>query len=59
MTRKLTLRLREDDARALDAAAANIAGPSGAPFVGRMTIIRRALAVFNAQHGEPRQDQQQ
>lgn len=48
MSRKLTLRLQEADARALDTAAALIAGPAGASFVGRMTVIRRALAVFNA-----------
>ena len=55
MTRKLTLRLREADARALDAAALKIAGPAGAQFVGRTEIIRKALAAFNARQDEPSQ----
>ena len=59
MTRKLTLRLRDDDARALDIAAERIAGPAGAPYVGRMTIIRRALAAFNAAHEQPQQEPRQ
>lgn len=47
---QLTLRLQADDVRAFDQAAQIIAGgPLGAPFVGRTTIIRRALKVFNDQ----------
>ena len=52
MTKNLNLRLQERDIRALDAAAAAIAGPSGAPYVRPMTILRRALEAFNAQHGQ-------
>ena len=51
MTRQLTLRLREDDLCAFDAAAENIAGPAGAPYVGRTLVLRRALAVFIAGGG--------
>ena len=50
MPTKLNLRLRAEDRRALEAAAEIIAGPAGAPHVRRITIIRRALAAFNAQH---------
>ncbi len=55
MSGKLTLRLRDADARALDTAAEIIAGPAGAPFVGRTEVIRRALEAFNAQHGQAQQ----
>ena len=56
MTKQLNLRLQEQDTHALDTAAAIIAGPSGAPYIGRLTVIRRALAAFNAQQGQPQQD---
>ena len=56
MTTSLHLRLLPDDARAFDTAAEIIAGSSGAPYLGRTEIIRRALAAFNAQHGQPQQE---
>ena len=56
MTRSLNLRLQERDIRALDAAAAAIAGPSGAPYVRPMTILRRALEAFNEAHCQPQQE---
>ena len=59
MTRKLTLRLREADARALDDAAIKIAGPAGARYVGRTEIIRKALADFNARPDEAKQEARQ
>ncbi len=59
MTRSLNLRLQERDIRALDAAAAAIAGPSGAPYVRPMTILRRALEEFNAQHEQAQQEARQ
>lgn len=51
MTQKLTLRLQPGDIAAFDAAAAAIAGPAGAAWIGRTAILRRALAEFNAAHG--------
>ena len=59
MTKNLNLRLQEQDTHALDTAAAIIAGPSGAPYIGRLTVIRRALAAFNAQHSQARQEAHQ
>ena len=59
MTRNLNLRLQEADLRALDAAAAAIAGPEGAAYVRPMTILRRALEVFNAQSGQTKQEARQ
>ncbi len=59
MTRQLNLRQQERDIAALDTAAEAIAGPSGGPFVGRLTVIRRALEAFNAQHNQARQEAHQ
>ena len=58
MTSKLTLRLREADVRALEAAAVKIAGPTGGPFVGRTAVIRTALEAFNAKLDQGQQEAQ-
>ncbi len=56
MRKQLTLRLLPADQAALDTAAAAIAGPAGAPYLGRMTVIRKALAAFIDLHGARVQD---
>ncbi len=59
MTKQLNLKLQERDIAALSEAATAIAGPSGAAYVRPMTILRQALAAFNATHSQPQQEAQQ